>query len=181
MRLEICNYSCTGRRRLRLFSLSLFLFLCLAHSFSSWPALQVVGDAKSFLCKTFRHLIIISSYFACYTTVILARSVVIAVFYRSLFLFRTGSVRASGFWAPIYSGASSIIPKCNCAATCSSPSPMCWVSLSIIVIENRLKFVYGFAVYIGGLVGFFLGCSALSLTEIIYYFTLRLVRRIFCN
>lgn len=38
-----------------------------------------------------------------------------------------------------------------------------------------------FAVYIGGLVGFFLGCSALSFTEIIYYFTARLVRRMFCN
>ncbi|XP_044317833.1 sodium channel protein Nach isoform X2 [Drosophila rhopaloa] len=51
-------------------------------------------------------------------------------------------------------------------------------------MQLRRDVLFSFAdvlVYIGGLVGFFLGCSALSFTEIIYYFTARFVRRMFFN
>ncbi|KAH8252784.1 hypothetical protein KR032_001892 [Drosophila birchii] len=66
--------------------------------------------------------------------------------------------------------------NCNCLANCDDSN---FFVQSYAVIMFNL-FIY-FIVYIGGLVGFFLGCSALSFTEIIYYFTARFVRRMFCH
>ncbi|KAH8309449.1 hypothetical protein KR059_009862 [Drosophila kikkawai] len=53
-----------------------------------------------------------------------------------------------------------------------------WTFTFLNLLINLFEY---FTVYIGGLVGFFLGCSALSFTEIVYYFTARFVRRMFCR
>ncbi|KAH8394667.1 hypothetical protein KR222_001446, partial [Zaprionus bogoriensis] len=89
--------------------------------------------------------------------------------------------------------------NCNCLANCDDSNffvqsyrsrvwflgaNLQWGIIDYPKMQLRRDVLFSFAdvlVYIGGLVGFFLGCSALSFTEIIYYFTVRLVRRIFCN
>ncbi|XP_050324518.1 sodium channel protein Nach [Bactrocera neohumeralis] len=57
-----------------------------------------------------------------------------------------------------------------------------WGIIDYPKMQLRRDVLFSFAdvlVYIGGLIGFFLGCSALSFTEVIYYFTARLVKRLF--
>ncbi|KQS62314.1 uncharacterized protein Dere_GG22150 [Drosophila erecta] len=89
--------------------------------------------------------------------------------------------------------------NCNCLANCDDSNffvqsyrsrvwflgaNLQWGILEHPKMQLRREVLFSFAdvlVYIGGLVGFFLGCSALSFTEIIYYFTARFVRRMFCN
>ncbi|XP_017077397.1 sodium channel protein Nach isoform X2 [Drosophila eugracilis] len=89
--------------------------------------------------------------------------------------------------------------NCNCLANCDDSNffvqsyrsrvwflgaNLQWGILEHPKMQLRRDVLFSFAdvlVYIGGLVGFFLGCSALSFTEIIYYFTARFVRRMFCN
>ncbi|KAH8370099.1 hypothetical protein KR093_002171, partial [Drosophila rubida] len=89
--------------------------------------------------------------------------------------------------------------NCNCLANCDDSNffvqsyrsrvwflgaNLQWGIIDYPKMQLRRDVLFSFAdvlVYIGGLVGFFLGCSALSFTEIIYYFTARLVRRMFCN
>ncbi|XP_030560769.1 sodium channel protein Nach [Drosophila novamexicana] len=88
---------------------------------------------------------------------------------------------------------------CNCLSNCDDSNffvqsyrsrvwflgaNLQWGIIDYPKMQLRRDVLFSFAdvlVYIGGLVGFFLGCSALSFTEIIYYFTARLVRRMFCN
>ncbi|XP_075169025.1 pickpocket 9 [Haematobia irritans] len=58
-----------------------------------------------------------------------------------------------------------------------------WGIIDYPKMQLRRDVLFSFAdvlVYIGGLVGFFLGCSALSFTEVIYYFTIRFIRRLYC-
>nr|NP_001286700.1 pickpocket 9, isoform B [Drosophila melanogaster]AHN56495.1 pickpocket 9, isoform B [Drosophila melanogaster] len=87
--------------------------------------------------------------------------------------------------------------NCNCLANCDDSNffvqsyrsrvwflgaNLQWGILEHPKMQLRREVLFSFAdvlVYIGGLVGFFLGCSALSFTEIIYYFTARFVRRMF--
>ncbi|XP_020800368.1 sodium channel protein Nach [Drosophila serrata] len=87
--------------------------------------------------------------------------------------------------------------NCNCLANCDDSNffvqsyrsrvwflgaNLQWGIIDYPKMQLRRDVLFSFAdvlVYIGGLVGFFLGCSALSFTEIIYYFTARFVRRIF--
>ncbi|KAL7738280.1 hypothetical protein ACLKA6_006611 [Drosophila palustris] len=89
--------------------------------------------------------------------------------------------------------------NCNCLGNCDDSNffvqsyrsrvwflgaNLQWGIIDYPKMQLRRDVLFSFAdvlVYIGGLVGFFLGCSALSFTEIIYYFTARLVRRMFCN
>ncbi|XP_011293257.1 sodium channel protein Nach [Musca domestica] len=57
-----------------------------------------------------------------------------------------------------------------------------WGIIDYPKMQLRRDVLFSFAdvlVYIGGLVGFFLGCSALSFTEVIFYFTIRLARKLF--
>ncbi|XP_067633158.1 sodium channel protein Nach [Eurosta solidaginis] len=59
-----------------------------------------------------------------------------------------------------------------------------WGIIDYPKMQLRRDVLFSFAdvlVYIGGLVGFFLGCSALSFTEVIYYFTARLIKRMLSN
>ncbi|XP_017477284.1 PREDICTED: sodium channel protein Nach, partial [Rhagoletis zephyria] len=59
-----------------------------------------------------------------------------------------------------------------------------WGIIDYPKMQLRRDVLFSFAdvlVYIGGLIGFFLGCSALSFTEVIYYFTARLVKRMLWN
>ncbi|XP_073848411.1 pickpocket 9 [Musca autumnalis] len=87
--------------------------------------------------------------------------------------------------------------NCNCLANCDDSNffvqsyrsrvwflgaNLQWGIIDYPKMQLRRDVLFSFAdvlVYIGGLVGFFLGCSALSFTEIIYYFTIRLARRLF--
>ncbi|KAH8401874.1 hypothetical protein KR009_008347 [Drosophila setifemur] len=89
--------------------------------------------------------------------------------------------------------------NCNCLANCDDSNffvqsyrsrvwflgaNLQWGIIDYPKMQLRRDVLFSFAdvlVYIGGLVGFFLGCSALSFTEIIYYFTARFVRRMFFN
>ncbi|XP_068147409.1 sodium channel protein Nach, partial [Drosophila tropicalis] len=89
--------------------------------------------------------------------------------------------------------------NCNCLANCDDSNffvqshrsrvwflgaNLQWGIIDYPKMQLRRDVLFSFAdvlVYIGGLVGFFLGCSALSFTEIVYYFTARLVRRMFFN
>ncbi|XP_017864674.1 PREDICTED: sodium channel protein Nach [Drosophila arizonae] len=89
--------------------------------------------------------------------------------------------------------------NCNCLSNCDDSNffvqsyrsrvwflgaNLQWGIIDYPKMQLRRDVLFSFAdvlVYIGGLVGFFLGCSALSFTEIIYFFTARLVRRMFCN
>ncbi|XP_017044953.1 sodium channel protein Nach isoform X2 [Drosophila ficusphila] len=89
--------------------------------------------------------------------------------------------------------------NCNCLANCDDSNffvqsyrsrvwflgaNLQWGIIEYPKLQLRRDVLFSFAdvlVYIGGLVGFFLGCSALSFTEIVYYFTVRLVRRMFFN
>ncbi|XP_055854119.1 uncharacterized protein LOC129917915 isoform X3 [Episyrphus balteatus] len=57
-----------------------------------------------------------------------------------------------------------------------------WGIIDYPKMQLRRDVLFSFAdvlVYIGGLAGFFLGCSLLTLTEIIYFFTARFFRRLF--
>ncbi|XP_054737920.1 sodium channel protein Nach [Anastrepha obliqua] len=59
-----------------------------------------------------------------------------------------------------------------------------WGIIDYPKMQLRRDVLFSFAdvlVYIGGLIGFFLGCSALSFTEVIYYFSARLIKRLFWN
>ncbi|KAH8358292.1 hypothetical protein KR084_011838 [Drosophila pseudotakahashii] len=87
--------------------------------------------------------------------------------------------------------------NCNCLANCDDSNffvqsyrsrvwflgaNLQWGIVEYPKMQLRRDVLFSFAdvlVYIGGLVGFFLGCSALSFTEILYYFTARFVRRMF--
>ncbi|KAH8283572.1 hypothetical protein KR018_007227 [Drosophila ironensis] len=87
--------------------------------------------------------------------------------------------------------------NCNCLANCDDSNffvqsyrsrvwflgaNLQWGIIDYPKMQLRRDVLFSFAdvlVYIGGLVGFFLGCSALSFTEIVYYFTARFVRRMF--
>ncbi|KPU76597.1 uncharacterized protein Dana_GF13278 [Drosophila ananassae] len=89
--------------------------------------------------------------------------------------------------------------NCNCLANCDDSNffvqsyrsrvwflgaNLQWGIIDYPKMQLRRDVLFSFAdvlVYIGGLVGFFLGCSALSFTEIVYYFTARFVRRMFFN
>ncbi|XP_017018772.1 sodium channel protein Nach [Drosophila kikkawai] len=89
--------------------------------------------------------------------------------------------------------------NCNCLANCDDSNffvqsyrsrvwflgaNLQWGIIDYPKMQLRRDVLFSFAdvlVYIGGLVGFFLGCSALSFTEIVYYFTARFVRRMFCR
>ncbi|XP_023297397.2 sodium channel protein Nach isoform X1 [Lucilia cuprina] len=85
---------------------------------------------------------------------------------------------------------------CNCLANCDDSNffvqsyrsrvwflgaNLQWGIIDYPKMQLRRDVIFSFAdvlVYIGGLVGFFLGCSALSFMEIIYYFTIRFARRL---
>ncbi|KAL5273579.1 hypothetical protein ACFFRR_000373 [Megaselia abdita] len=59
-----------------------------------------------------------------------------------------------------------------------------WGIIDYPKMQLRRNVLFSFAdvlVYIGGLAGFFLGCSLLSFTELIYYFVIRLTRKVFCT
>ncbi|KAM7344130.1 pickpocket 9 [Cochliomyia hominivorax] len=89
--------------------------------------------------------------------------------------------------------------NCNCLANCDDSNffvqsyrsrvwflgaNLQWGVIDYPKMQLRRDVIFSFAdvlVYIGGLVGFFLGCSALSFIELIYYFTIRLARRIMAN
>uniref|UniRef100_A0A1I8PIK6 Sodium channel protein Nach n=1 Tax=Stomoxys calcitrans TaxID=35570 RepID=A0A1I8PIK6_STOCA len=86
---------------------------------------------------------------------------------------------------------------CNCLANCDDSNffvqsyrsrvwflgaNLQWGIIDYPKMQLRRDVLFSFAdvlVYIGGLVGFFLGCSALSFTEVIYYFTIRFIRRLY--
>ncbi|ALC40968.1 CG34369 [Drosophila busckii] len=89
--------------------------------------------------------------------------------------------------------------NCNCLSNCDDSNffvqsyrsrvwflgaNLQWGIIDYPKMQLRRDVLFSFAdvlVYIGGLVGFFLGCSALSFTEIVYYFTARLIRRMLFN
>lgn len=51
--------------------------------------------------------------------------------------------------------------------------------LNFIIVSIKIEhFLIIFAVYVGGMAGFFLGCSLLSFTELVYYLTWRFLRHL---